>query len=159
MKKSLQITILLGVVLFLLTACSSTESESTTEQTTEFEPGEQPLPPEEGETIPEASEEETSSEEATIEMTSSGFSPSTLTVSKGTTVSFTTMDEGEYWPASAVHPSHEAYPTEGGCIGSTFDACKALAQGETFEFTFDEGGEWDYHDHKNPSLTGIIIVE
>ncbi len=175
MKRAIQLTILLGVALFLLSACSQTIVETSTEPTNEetitLEPAiettdEETKETEESETVETESDveegettEESSSEGTTIEITSSGFSPSTLTVSKGTTVTFITMDGGEYWPASAVHPSHTVYPTEGGCIGSTFDACKGLAEGETFEFTFDETGEWSYHDHLNPGIRGTIIVE
>ena len=144
--KKIQLIILLGAVLFLFSACTQ---QSQTDKTVVLEPSKEeddtspPLP--EGENI--------------IQITSSGFNPSTLTVTARTTVTFITMDGGTYWPASASHPSHTVYPSEGGCIGSTFDACKELAQGETFEFTFDEVGQWSYHDHLNPSLTGIVIVE
>ncbi|MDP3728306.1 MAG: cupredoxin domain-containing protein [bacterium] len=145
MKKSLQLSILLGVALFLLSACTQviTETEIITDQAVVLEPA----------------DAETISEEATIEITSSGFSPSTLTIAKGTTVNFVNKDANNHWPASAVHPSHTEYPTTGGCSGSTFDACKGLAQGEIFIFTFDEAGEWSYHDHLNPSLFGKVIVE
>ncbi len=95
----------------------------------------------------------------TIEITGSGFSPGTLTVSAGTTVTFINKDSGQHWPASAAHPTHSAYPETGGCIGSKFDACKPLAQGESFSFTFNEKGTWKYHDHLNPGMTGTIIVQ
>ena len=157
MKRGIQLTILIAVALVLLSACSQqaeigTETNTNTEEITEVSSEEF------NDIIEEETTEEISSDE-TIEISSSGFSPSTLTITKGTTVKFINMDEGGHWPASASHPTHTAYPTEGGCIGSSFDACKALAQGETFEFTFDEVGEWKYHDHRNPSLFGTIIVE
>ncbi|MBI2143470.1 cupredoxin domain-containing protein [Candidatus Woesearchaeota archaeon] len=95
----------------------------------------------------------------TIEITASGFSPSPLTIKAGDTVTFVNKDSAQHWPASAVHPTHAVYPEAGGCIGSKFDACKGLAAGETFEFTFNEKGTWKYHDHLNPSLWGTIVVE
>lgn len=169
MKRVIQLTILLGVALFLLSACAQEtavepSTETVTEETIVLEPTEQEIEPvQEEESSEEIKEEDDTSppipEGEVIQITSSGFSPSSLTVTKGTTVTFITMDEGSYWPASASHPSHTVYPTTGGCIGSTFDACKKLAQGETFEFTFDEVGSWNYHDHSNPSLFGTIIVE
>ena len=94
-----------------------------------------------------------------IEITASGFSPQTLTVNAGTTVTFTNKDSAAHWPASAMHPTHAVYPETGGCIGSKFDACKELAQGETWSFTFNEKGTWNYHDHVNPSKFGTIIVQ
>ncbi|MEM4282123.1 MAG: cupredoxin domain-containing protein [Candidatus Woesearchaeota archaeon] len=94
-----------------------------------------------------------------IEITESGFSPRTLSIRAGETVVFVNKDINPHWPASAVHPTHTVYPESGGCIGSKFDACRGLAQGETFSFKFDKIGRWKYHDHLNPSLTGEIVVE
>ncbi|MBI3037354.1 cupredoxin domain-containing protein [Candidatus Woesearchaeota archaeon] len=94
----------------------------------------------------------------TIEITASGFSPNTLTAKSGDTVMFVNKDTAQHWPASAVHPTHVVYPEPGGCIGSKFDACKGLAQGESFTFVFNEKGSWKYHDHLNPSLWGTIVV-
>lgn len=95
----------------------------------------------------------------TVEITSSGFSPNTLTINAGDTVTFVNKDSRSHWPASAVHPTHTVYPESGGCIGSKFDACKGLAQSETFSFKFDQKGTWKYHDHLNPGLTGTIVVQ
>lgn len=94
-----------------------------------------------------------------VGITSAGYSPSTLTIKAGDTVVFQNNDADIHWPASAVHPTHTAYPESGGCIGSKFDACAGLAQSETFSFTFNQKGTWLYHDHLNPSLTGSITVE
>lgn len=106
---------------------------------------------------PEAIEEIPS--EATVKITSSGFEPKTLTVKEGTTVTFVNEDSNKHWPASAMHPTHNVYPESGGCIGSKFDACKGLEQGESFSFTFNEKGSWNYHDHLRSSTWGTIIVE
>ncbi len=95
----------------------------------------------------------------TIEISPSGFSPQTLTITIGKTVTFVNKDSIEHWPASGIHPTHALYPESGGCIGSKFDACKGLVPGETFKFTFNENGSWSYHDHLNPSTKGTIVVE
>jgi plastocyanin len=94
-----------------------------------------------------------------IEITSSGFSPQRITINQGETVTWVNRNNEEHWPASAQHPTHRVYPTTGGCLGSTFDACKGLAQGEEWSFTFDEKGSWNYHDHLNPGLFGTVVVE
>ncbi|MBI4151358.1 hypothetical protein HY496_00165, partial [Candidatus Woesearchaeota archaeon] len=63
------------------------------------------------------------------------------------------------------HPTHTVYPHSGiekcgtADEGMIFDACRALAQGETFSFIFTETGSWKYHDHLNPRKTGTVIVE
>lgn len=99
----------------------------------------------------------------TIEITASGFTPSPLTIKAGESVTFVNKDTAEHWPASAVHPTHVVYPEPGGCIGSKFDACKGLPEGERFTFTFNEKGSWKYHDHLNccsdPAFFGTIVVE
>lgn len=95
----------------------------------------------------------------TLMITATGFNPQTLTIKAGETVLFLNQDTAQHWPASAVHPTHAVYPEPGGCIGSKFDTCKGLAQGESFTFVFNEKGSWKYHDHLNPSLWGTIVVE
>jgi plastocyanin len=96
-------------------------------------------------------------------ITSSGFSPRILTIKVGDTVTWVNKDSAPHWPASDVHPTHRLYPGSGiekcGSGEEIFDACKGLAPGETFSFTFKYKGTWPYHDHLNPGLTGTIIVQ
>ena len=89
----------------------------------------------------------------------SGFSPSTLKVKKGETVTFKNQSSRAMWTSSSMHPSHRDYPTTGGCLGSTFDACKGIQPNENWSFKFDIVGTWKYHNHVNPSDTGTIVVE
>lgn len=100
--------------------------------------------------------------ENVIEMSSSGFSPSSITIKKGDTVTFKTVDSGSYWPASAVHPTHTVYPGSGidkcGTGAQIFDACGGIGEGQSWSFTFNEVGSWNYHNHLNPSNFGKIIV-
>lgn len=96
--------------------------------------------------------------EKIVDITSSGFSPRVLTINVGDTVKFVNQDSKAHWPASAIHPTHKLYPEGGGCIGSKFDACQSIGQGESYSFTFNIAGNWDYHDHVNPALTGTIVV-
>ncbi|MBI2145450.1 hypothetical protein HYU18_03960 [Candidatus Woesearchaeota archaeon] len=100
-----------------------------------------------------------------VTITASGFVPQTLTIEAGEEVTFLNKDSTQHWPASAVHPTHTAYPGSdiakcGTADAKTvFDACKGLAQGEAFKFTFNQKGSWKYHDHLNPSLWGTVVVE
>ncbi len=108
--------------------------------------------------------ETTAGSEITVEITEDGFSPKTVSIKAGDTVTFVNRDIVPHWPASAMHPEHTAYP--GSDIkkcgtpeqAGIFDACKELAQGESFSFTFNEKGSWGYHDHLNPTLWGTINV-
>lgn len=101
----------------------------------------------------------------TIEIKSNGFNPGELTIKAGDTVTWINKDTVGHWPASAVHPTHEKYPGSSVTKCNTaeqpniFDACKNLAQGESWSFTFKEKGTWFYHDHSNSRLFGKIVVE
>ncbi|GBD34180.1 hypothetical protein HRbin34_00504 [bacterium HR34] len=108
---------------------------------------------------------ETTYQEVQIIITDNGFEPSTITVSKGTKVTFVNQFDSPSWPASDVHPTHRVYPGSGieKCgtpqESSIFDACHGLQKGESYSFIFNEAGEWKYHDHLRPYLTGTIIVK
>jgi len=105
-------------------------------------------------------EEITSNEELTIEITTQGFVPSEITIPPGTTVVWKNIEEKQHWPASNFHPTHTMYPetSSDDCLGSSFDACRGLQQGETYSFTFDQSGAWAYHDHLFPSMGGVVFV-
>jgi plastocyanin len=94
-----------------------------------------------------------------VTMTESGFSPATVTIKKGGTVIFHNSGATPIWPASAKHPTHTVYPTTGGCLGSTFDACKGIEPGKSWAFKFDVAGTWAYHDHLNAARFGKVVVE
>lgn len=98
---------------------------------------------------------------AIIRYSASGYQPAMVTIRQGETVRWINDDTEETWPAAAVHPTHSMYPekSESDCLGSSFDACRGLAQGESWDFTFTAKGTWRFHDHLNPSKTGSIIVE
>jgi plastocyanin len=101
---------------------------------------------------------ETAASEVVITFTETGYSPSSVTIKKGGTVTFVNESEKDMWPASAMHPTHKVYPTTGGCIGSTFDACTRVKTSDAWSFSFDEVGEWKFHDHLSPSFFGSITV-
>ena len=89
-----------------------------------------------------------------IDITSSGFSESKITINKGDTVLFVNKDSAPHWPASDLHPTHCEYK---GC--GVFDAKRGLMQSENYSFVFDLVGSWGFHDHLHSSWTGTITVE
>lgn len=118
--------------------------------------------PAEAPTAPEntsAGSPEVSSGAHTIRVTESGFEPAALTVKSGDRVTWVNDTVRSVWPASAMHPTHAVYPTTGGCIGSTFDACRGLAPGDSWAFVFGEVGTWKYHDHLRATVFGSVTVE
>lgn len=89
--------------------------------------------------------------EPAVEMTAQGFSPSTLTVSSGTTVRFVNRDSVAHWPASGVHPTHQVCPG--------FDALRPVEPGASYSFTFSVAKTCPMHDHLNPATRGSISVQ
>jgi plastocyanin len=85
-----------------------------------------------------------------VHVTDEGFEPRSITVEAGRTVVFENVGDEAHWPASDDHPTHQEYPG--------FDPRKPVQPGTEWSFTFDRPGEWGYHDHMNPYLTGEIIV-
>jgi len=85
-----------------------------------------------------------------IDMTDSGFSPSEVTVKSGTTVVFKNTGSKPAWPASNPHPVHTDL--------SGFDAKRAIANGDSYSFTFTKVGVWGFHNHLAPSEGGHVTV-
>lgn len=88
------------------------------------------------------------SDVTTVRYTDEGFAPESVTVSAGQTVRFVNESSGGMWVASNDHPTHEEL--EG------FDQ---LSTGDSYEFTFTQTGEWDYHNHVNSGDEGTVVVE
>ena len=101
----------------------------------------------------------------TVTYSDSGYGPATVTVKKGDTVVFDNKGSKMMWTASAVNPTHKAYPDsdiakcETPSQAGIFDACRGYGPGELWEFKFNEQGTWKYHNHLQPSHIGTIIVE
>lgn len=97
----------------------------------------------------------------TVHHTANGFSPSTLSVPAGTTVTFVDDTGSGMWVASAEHPTHTEYDgtsrTEHCAAGASpsFDQCGKTS---SYSFTFTKVGTWNYHNHVNASEHGSIVV-
>lgn len=86
---------------------------------------------------------------------SSGFKPQTITINKGTTVTFINKSEMPLYVASNPHPQHTDYPE--------FEAVRANngrmpRMTDTFSFKFEKTGTWGYHNHTASSDTGTEAV-
>lgn len=113
---------------------------------------------------PQPTADATSSGRVTVTYTDSGFSPATVTVAPGTTVTFVNQSGSRMWVSSDIHPLHASY--DGTSIGqhcangsptssNVFDQCRADG---SFSFTFTKTGTWKYHNHANPSRKGTVEV-
>lgn len=99
---------------------------------------------------------------ATVIYDGTSFSPATITIKQGGTVSFIDKS-GTMWLASAPHPAHSGYDgtnlqthCAAGYVGpKPFDECSS---GSSFSFVFGKIGSWRYHDHLNASSSGTVVV-
>lgn len=155
MKKSVIVIIILLAILGIALYLSQMQEEVPSNPAPAPSPSEsQSSPP-----VPPAPAPAPVISPGTVVYANEGFAPAELTVKKGTAVTFLNDSVFQMWPASAVHPTHAAYPVKGGCIGSTFDACKGIEPGASWTFTFNAVGRWQYHDHLSSAKRGTIIVE
>jgi plastocyanin len=129
MKKAFLILPVAAAAL-ILSGCGSngTQTQST-------------IKPEPMQTSTNVQSQATPATENTINIQNFAFSPSTLTVKKGTVVTWTNND-------SAPHTIKSA----------TFNS-SSMSKGQTFSFAFDTVGTFDYSCGIHPSMTGKIIVE
>lgn len=116
-----------------------------------------------GSTTPEMIVENTNPV-VTVTYTDQGFSPKSVTVPLGTTVTFVNQSSGGMWVASAKHPSHTVYAGTSlsehcpDTTGTAFDECKADAAGVSYSFTFAKAGTWGYHNHVQAADFGSVTV-
>ncbi len=99
-----------------------------------------------------------------IAYTDQGFSPKSVNVSLGTTITFVNQSSKEMWVASAKHPDHTVYSGTSlsqhcpDTTNASFDGCVAVSSGNSFSFTFNKEGEWKYHNHVDATQFGTVIV-
>ena len=73
------------------------------------------------------------------------YNPATITIKKGTTLTWVNKDEAK----------HDITPTSG---ASDFMRSELLSQGESHSATFDVVGEYEYKCSPHPYMKGKIIV-
>lgn len=85
---------------------------------------------------------------ATVTMQDFKFDPDTVTIKKGQTVTWTNDDRRSRQVMSGAPPA------------MTDDFMSpVLEKGQSWSFTFNNAGEFPYHDMKIPGITGAVIVE
>lgn len=90
----------------------------------------------------QAAATETQAAEAQVTIKDFAFSPQVLTVPVGTTVTWTNEDMTQH----TVYSNDKTFVSD------------ILAQGDTFSFTFDTPGTYDYICSLHPNMTGQIVV-
>ncbi|MFC1662921.1 plastocyanin/azurin family copper-binding protein [Patescibacteria group bacterium] len=89
-----------------------------------------------------------------VAITGLGFSPQSITVLAGSTVTWLNNDSVLHHVAPDDHPSHTKYVDTWPDTGAG-----RIAGGEAYSFTFTTAGTYTYHDHLHPTLIGTVIVE
>lgn len=87
--------------------------------------------------------------EAQVAITEEGFVPATLSVTPGTTVTWTNRGTQPRAIASDDHPEHEALPG----LHST-----VLAPHQSYTYTFTREGTFGYHDETTLTMHGVVTV-
>jgi len=101
---------------------------------------------------------------ATVTYDGSSFSPASVTIAKGGTVNFVDSAGSSMWVASGQHPTHTTYDGTSESVhcaagysgAAPFDQC---GTGASYSFTFTKVETWGYHDHRNASAHGTVIVQ
>ena len=85
-----------------------------------------------------------------FKITASGFSPKSIIVKAGESITWENTDTDNHTVNSDNHPTHLLYP---------FLNVGIIKPGEKKSVSPPNGGTFTYHDHLNPSLTGSITVQ
>jgi len=121
MKKYIIMAVLLAVVLY---GCTQTETKIVQQAQDTNTPS-------------------TESSQVRVEIKGFSFNPPTLTIKKGTTVTWTQRDSTRHTVTS-----------DDGVFESGL-----LSKDESWSYTFNEAGTFGYHCSPHPSMTAKIIVE
>lgn len=143
------ILIAIGGVVFAFTANNKTESPdsvSTGDQMTDMDMDSSSSSGSTG--SQQSATDNTSTEQSSgtsVEIKDYAYSPATITVKKGTTVTWTNQDSVR----------HDITPDE---ESDAFQGSELLSKGESYSFTFNTAGTYTYHCSPHPYMTAKVIV-
>lgn len=91
---------------------------------------------------------------AKVEIASTNFSPQTIKIKRGESVTWFNNDSAPHQPAA----SRTVSASDNSQSALTSD--EPLASGESYTATFEQAGTFAYHDRLNPAvLTAVVIVD
>jgi len=99
----------------------------------------------------------------TVTYDGTSFSPKTVTIKVGQSVTWVNQSTSGMWIASNPHPVHTGYDgtTEAQHCAPGYTGAAPLDEcGEksSFTFTFNKVGTWGYHNHEGAEDGGTVIV-
>lgn len=83
---------------------------------------------------------------AAVSISSSGFSPATISTKAGQAVVWTNSDTATHLVAS-TNPK------------PVFSSKQALAEDDSYSYVFGKAGTYPYNDTSNPTLKGVVVVK
>lgn len=131
----------LAAALLTLTACRGDDSSGTDGSPSSIEPAATS-----GATAAIVADDGSDADDAKITISRSRFSTTELRVTAGTTVTFVNTDEFAHTVTSS---DGTPVPFDSGQFGLD----------ESFEFTFDEPGEYPFFCQIHPTMRAVVIVE
>lgn len=137
---ALTVVVIVGAVLFLTKDPSSTNNSSTTDTTSSQTNTESSA----NDTVPSETNPSQPSNSSTVTIADMAFSPSSITVKKGTTVTWTNND-------SMAHTVTATNNQDGPDSGN-------IAAGAKYSFTFNTVGTFKYDCTYHPTMTGTVEV-
>lgn len=96
-----------------------------------------------------------------VRYTADGFSPKTITIRRGQSVTWVNESGERLWIASDPHPQHTDYSGTARaehCATTRMDSFDACAAAEIYTFIFNKAGTWRYHNHAAANDVGTVIV-
>ena len=88
----------------------------------------------------------------TVQISADAFTPQTVKINKGESVTWVNTDGKPHEVAADPFPSNSQLPS--------LKTQDALAQNDSYTYTFDQKGTFTYHDPLNPlALKATVIVE
>ncbi len=130
------IVVIVGVGIFLTNKKSSDKTSSTSSSSSPSDMSNMPSPQPNPSQTPESTNK--------VSISNFNFSPATITVKKGTTVTWTNQDS----------IAHDVQETD----GKTGPKSGSLSQGQTYTFTYDTAGTFNYHCSFHPEMIGKVVV-
>lgn len=89
--------------------------------------------------------ESTGQQTSSVEISNFSFSPSKITIKKGTTVTWTNKDSQK----------HDVVPDN---PSDSFKGSELLDKGQSYSFTFNTAGTYNYHCTPHPFMKGTVEV-
>lgn len=87
---------------------------------------------------------------AEIRITPKGFEPSTLTVKKGTKITWTNSDNTLHQVAANPYPTGKNLPGL---------KSEILNDAQQYTYVANKAGSFGYHDQLKPTVNGVIVIQ